>query len=176
MEGDFLVSIITPVYNGDKYLKTYFEQIEALTFKNIEIIIVNDGSTDKSSEIIIEYAKNDKRIRYINKLENAGVSQARNDAIDVASGKWLFFFDCDDTFDKNIISNCIDTVDNENDTVCYNYASVRKNGEIAVHEFSYDCSVYSKLDKYDLISHSLGTTISEMKDYIAGKRTMRAGK
>lgn len=169
MTENFLVTIITPVYNGAKYLKSYFEQIASLTYKKIEIIIVNDGNEDDSSDIILKYAQKDTRIRFIDKKGNAGVSQARNDALKVANGTWIFFFDCDDTFESDIVSSCVDLVNDVTDTVCYNYASVRKNGEIGQHEFSYGNDIYSKQDKHDLLSYSFGTFMSDLRAYIPGK-------
>lgn len=86
-----LVTIITPIYNGEKYLMRYFAQIEAIGYKNLQIIIVNDGSKDKTSEIVKKYAEKDSRIEFIDKKTNEGVSSARNDALKIAKGKFCFF-------------------------------------------------------------------------------------
>ena len=76
-----LVTIITPVYNGEKYLQRYFAQINAIGYKNLQIIVVNDGSKDETSEIVQKYAEEDSRIEFIDKKVNEGVSSARNDAL-----------------------------------------------------------------------------------------------
>lgn len=92
---DDLISIIVPVYNVEKYLKKCVESIINQTYKNIEIILVDDGSSDKSGDICDEYKKLDNRIRVYHK-ENGGLSDARNYGIDKANGKYICFVDSDD--------------------------------------------------------------------------------
>ena len=139
-----LVTIITPIYNGEKYLERYFTQIEAIDYENLQIIVINDGSKDKTSEIVKKYANVDSRIEFIDKRTNEGVSSARNDALKMARGKFCFFFDCDDTFETQIVEKCVSKVKADTDTVCYNYASVRRDGNVSKHEFSYRKCVYKK--------------------------------
>ncbi len=93
-----LFSIIIPVYNTEKYLKECLDTIINQTHKDIEIIIVNDGSTDNSINIIRQYAEQDKRIIIIDQ-ENKGLSEARNAGITAASGDYLIFIDSDDYID-----------------------------------------------------------------------------
>ena len=80
------VSIIVPVYNVENYLQRCLDSILNQTYKDYEFLLVNDASTDRSGEICAEYARKDKRIRYICKTENAGVSSARNDALRMVRG------------------------------------------------------------------------------------------
>lgn len=177
MKGECLVTIITPVFNGEKYLDRYFENIDKLTYRNLQIIVVNDGSADASAKKISEYASQDRRILFLDKHINEGVSCARNDALDNAKGKFIFMFDCDDTFEPDIISSCINTVKSDTETVAYNYASVRRSGDIAKHEFSYAVGDYSGKEIVDrILPHSFGTSIEEVKEYLKGRRTMRQGK
>lgn len=172
-----LVTIITPIYNGEKYLKRYFAQINAIGYKDLQILVVNDGSKDKTSEIVQKYAEEDSRIEFIDKKVNEGVSSARNDALKRAKGVFCFFFDCDDTFDAQIIEKCVAKVKSDTDTVCYNYASVRKNGSIAEHEFSYLKRQYNKKEILkQVLPNSFGTSIADLKEYLSGKRGMRQGK
>lgn len=172
-----LVTIITPIYNGEKYLIRYFEQLNAIRYKNLQIIVVNDGSKDKTSEIVQKYAEEDNRIEFIDKKLNEGVSSARNDALKRAKGTFCFFFDCDDTFDAQIVEKCVAKVKSNTDTVCYNYASVRRNGSIAKHEFSYLKHQYNKKDILEqILPRSFGTSIADLKGYLSGKRGMRQGK
>ena len=89
------VSIITPVYNAEKYLRQAIESVLSQTFTDWELIIVDDGSTDNSNKICREYAIKDRRIRIIEKT-NGGVSCARNAALDVSEGEYIFFLDADD--------------------------------------------------------------------------------
>ena len=90
-----LVSLIIPVFNAEKYLRRCLNSAMQQTFSDMEIILVNDGSTDTSLEICREYEKMDSRFRIINK-ENTGVSDSRNRAIDAAKGRYLQFMDSDD--------------------------------------------------------------------------------
>lgn len=89
------VSIIVPIYNVEEYLPKCLETLIQQTLKEIEIILINDGSKDKSLEICLEYAKKDKRIRVIDKV-NEGVSVARNVGIELAEGEYIGFVDPDD--------------------------------------------------------------------------------
>lgn len=89
------VSIIVPVYNVEKYIEKCIMSLTAQSLDDIEIIIVDDGSTDKSISIVEEYAKNDNRIR-IYKKENGGLSDARNYGLKIATGKYIAFLDSDD--------------------------------------------------------------------------------
>ncbi|MBE6753516.1 MAG: glycosyltransferase [Ruminococcaceae bacterium] len=89
------VSIIVPVYNTGEYLRPCLDSALAQTLEDIEIICVNDGSTDHSPDILAEYAAADRRVRIINK-PNGGLSSARNAGIDAAVGEYIYFFDSDD--------------------------------------------------------------------------------
>ena len=97
-----LISVVIPVYNVEKYLSKCLESIINQTYKNIEIICVNDGSEDNCSKILSEYKKRDNRIKIINK-ENGGLSSARNAGIDISTGKYITFIDSDDYIDEDCI-------------------------------------------------------------------------
>lgn len=90
-----LVSVIVPVYNSEKYIRRCIESIINQSYKNIELILINDGSTDNSSEICKEYSRSDNRIRVID-TENSGPSAARNIGIENSKGSFIFFIDSDD--------------------------------------------------------------------------------
>lgn len=90
-----LISVIVPVYNVEKYLARCVDSIIAQTYSNLEIILVDDGATDRSGLICDEYAQKDSRIRVIHK-ENGGLSDARNAGLDVANGELIGFIDSDD--------------------------------------------------------------------------------
>lgn len=94
------ISVIVPVYNVEKYLRRCLDSVINQTLKDIEIICVDDGSTDSSFEILKEYAKEDGRIQLIQK-ENGGLSSARNAGIRVAKGEYIGFVDSDDWIDPN---------------------------------------------------------------------------
>lgn len=90
-----LISIIVPVYNVEKYLPQCLDSIMVQTYTNLEIILVDDGSTDNGGHICDEYAKSDSRIKVIHK-QNAGLSAARNLGLDIAHGEYIGFVDSDD--------------------------------------------------------------------------------
>lgn len=89
------ISVIIPIYNVEEYLEVSLESILKQSFKDIEVICVNDGSTDKSLDILNSYAKNDSRIKIINQ-KNQGASISRNNALKHVSGEYIYFFDADD--------------------------------------------------------------------------------
>lgn len=99
-----LVSIIVPVYNVEKYLKKCIQSIINQTYKNLEIILVDDGSSDNSGKICDEFAQKDNRIKVIHKT-NGGLSDARNAGLDVMSGEWVSFIDSDDFVSPYYIEN-----------------------------------------------------------------------
>lgn len=101
MEKD-LISVIIPVYNVEKYLKNCLDSVINQTYKNIEIILVDDGSTDNSGKICDEYAQKDLRIKVIHK-ENGGLSDARNVGIEQSIGKYITFIDSDDDIDTGYV-------------------------------------------------------------------------
>lgn len=107
------ISVIVPVYNMEKYISECLDSVLQQTLTDIEVIVINDGSTDASLKIIQEYQKNDNRIIIINK-ENAGVGAARNDGIKVATGEFLAFMDPDDMYVGNeALFHCYETAKRE---------------------------------------------------------------
>ena len=90
LEKQELLSVIVPIYNVEAYLSRCLDSIINQTYRNLEIICVDDGSTDQSGAMADEYAKKDRRIKVIHK-ENGGAPSARNVAIDLAKGKYLYF-------------------------------------------------------------------------------------
>lgn len=98
---DELLSIVVPVYNVERYLDNTITHIINQTYKNLEIILVDDGSKDSSGKICDKYAESDSRIKVIHK-ENGGSSTARNKGIEAATGKYIGFLDADDTADETM--------------------------------------------------------------------------
>ena len=91
-----LVSVVMPAYNSEKYISEAIESILSQTFKDFEFIIIDDGSSDRTWEIIQEYAKKDERIRCVKNEKNLNVSQTRNKGIDLSRGKYIVWADSDD--------------------------------------------------------------------------------
>ena len=98
------ISIIIPVYKAEKYLYSCLDSILPQTFTDFEVLLIDDGSPDRSGEICEEYAKKDARIRVFHK-ENGGVSSARNVGLREAKGDWIMFIDSDDTVDADYIEH-----------------------------------------------------------------------
>lgn len=99
-----LISVIVPIYNVECYLKTCIDSIVNQTYSNLEIILVDDGSPDKSPEICDEYAKNDSRVKVIHQ-ENGGLAHARNVGIAKSSGEYLTFIDSDDYVSNDYVES-----------------------------------------------------------------------
>lgn len=122
-------SIIIPVYNSEKTIARLFESIIKQKFIDYEIIIINDGSTDSSENIILEYKNKFYRFQYI-VTKNNGVSVARNEGLKKAMGRYILFADADDYFEPNAflkIYNHIQT--NNSNLLCFNYYNVSLNNE-----------------------------------------------
>lgn len=90
-----LISIIIPVYNAESYIRRCIESVLSQTYKEIQVILINDGSTDNTLSILEEYSRSDSRIQLINK-DNSGVSKTRNIGIDISDGEYIGFVDADD--------------------------------------------------------------------------------
>ena len=117
-----IVSIIIPVYNAEHYLEDILNDLILQTYQKIEIIIINDGSKDGSSDIIREYARKDNRIQYV-LTENGGPSRARNLGLSIAQGDYIRFIDADDRLPLNSIQNMVNAIERntEADIVIGNY-------------------------------------------------------
>lgn len=106
--GEPMVSIIVPVYNGERSIERCLRSIQNQSYKNIEVLVVNDGSTDHTEKVIKKYAGNDARFRCIKK-ENSGVSDSRNIAMAQAKGEYFQFVDCDDWLVKQATEELVRT-------------------------------------------------------------------
>lgn len=104
-----IISVIVPVYNIEKYIESCIKSIVEQTYKNLEIILINDGSTDKSRSICDEWKKKDKRIKVIHQ-ENQGLSAARNIGIKKAKGEYILFVDGDDIIANTMIQFLLETM------------------------------------------------------------------
>ncbi|MDR2772544.1 MAG: glycosyltransferase [Elusimicrobiota bacterium] len=122
MNNSYLISIIVPVYNVEKYLSQCLENLIFQTYKNLEIIIVDDGSTDNSCLIYKQYASNDNRIKII-KQENMGLAEARNVGVKQAQGEYIHFMDSDDYINLDYYEKMINAAVNSNaDMTCSGFS------------------------------------------------------
>ncbi len=138
-----LISVIIPVYNVEEYIEKCLRSIINQTYNNLEIIVVNDGSTDNSGKIISEIAKEDERIIIIEQ-ENCGVVTARNKGIETATGVYVAFVDADDWIESDMYEKMLAAI-HEVDLVCTSYVVHTGDKEI----IQYD---YSKCGEYELNS------------------------
>ena len=121
-----LVSVIVPVYNVEKYLNKCVDSIVNQTYKNLEIILVDDGSPDNCPQMCDDWAEKDSRIKVIHK-ENGGVSSARNTGLDKANGEYISFIDSDDYIDKDMFKTLLDKDYSSYDLVEYGFTSDKKS-------------------------------------------------
>ena len=116
--NDKLVSVIIPAYNIEDYIGRCLDSVLSQTYKNLEIIIVDDGSSDRTGEILDDYKKKDQRIRVIHK-ENGGVSSARNTGIEAAKGDYIGFIDGDDLAEPELFKTLMKLLNEENADIAH---------------------------------------------------------
>jgi len=122
-----ILSVIVPVYNVEQYLAECLDSILAQSLKNIEIICINDGSTDSSENILKKYSEQDSRIIIISQ-KNKGISEARNVGARAAKGKYIFFMDSDDTIEQNAFELCVNDMEKRSlEYLCFNVIGFGKN-------------------------------------------------
>lgn len=131
-----MVSIIIPTHNRDKYIRECILSVLKNSFQDFEIIVVDDGSTDKTNEIVKKIK--DPRIRLI-KQKRLGPGPARNKGIDLAKGEYLFFLDSDDTINQDTLAVLVKNIQN-NDIVIGNYKIIYDNGEVEEFINPDDCN------------------------------------
>lgn len=163
---DKKISIIIPVYNAEKFIKRCLESVIDQTYKNLEIICVDDGSKDDSSKIIKKMAEKDKRIILI-KQENQGVSIARNRAIENSNGEYIMFLDSDDFMDKNMCEIMIKSIDRlKVDVVRCNYKRVFEDGVEFNNKYN-NLPLEHKFSKEEIIKELLPEFIrGNIKSYL----------
>lgn len=152
-----LISVIVPVYNVEKYLERCVDSLLAQTYKNLEIILVDDGSTDRSGEICDKYRLCDDRIIVVHK-ENGGLSSARNAGLEIASGEYIGFIDSDDWVDKkmyevllqNLVIHNADISDVDSITIDHYGFIENKEERIDVKDGQNMLKDYFILDKYSV--------------------------
>lgn len=133
--NDLKVSIIVPIYNVEKYLKKCLDSIKDQTYKNFEVLMINDGSLDGSREICKSYLS-DKRFKLIDQ-KNEGLSGARNTGLDNAKGDCILFVDSDDWIDRNCLEECVKEMDlNKSEVILFPYIKENKTSSIIVKLFS----------------------------------------
>jgi len=145
MENNPRLSIIVPIYNAEKYIDNCMRSIYDQTFTDYEIILVNDGSSDKSGEICRKYQESDPRVTYIEK-ENGGAGSARNAGMDSARGRYLAFPDADDSFEPEMYADLYALAESGDYDVVFSGVNyyVRRDGEL----------VYSRTQNIKALSYT----------------------
>ncbi len=147
-----LVSVIVPVYNSEKYIRRCIESIINQSYKNIEIILINDGSTDNSGQICDTYALNDNKIRVIH-TKNNGPAAARNIGIKNSKGSFIFFIDADDFIENNALNLLIENYhQHKADIIVGDFNKIKNDNSV-----SEDNSVFSSsklLTKKDIVDYA----------------------
>ncbi|MTT32159.1 glycosyltransferase [Terrilactibacillus sp. BCM23-1] len=157
-----LVSVIIPIYNKEKYLNDCIKSVVKQDYKNLELILVNDGSSDNSEEIINWWLLKDTRIKYI-KQKNSGVSVARNNGVTNSNGEYVFFLDADDFLEKDAIQKLVEhTNKNTIDIVIGNHYEQEKGGYVKNNKFQ------NKLFRSD----ELRLLENKLEFFISGSRSL----
>lgn len=149
--GKPLVSIIVPVYNREKIIERCISSLQTQSYEHIEILIVNDGSSDHTVDVCTRLCINDQRVRLINK-ENGGVSSARNLGIREAQGEYIMFLDSDDTYEKDTVKEMVNYADEETLCIC-GFLDIKKNHKSKVYIYAdepvtvYDSDYYFDMDR-----------------------------
>lgn len=128
-----LVSIVMPAYNCAGFISESIDSVLAQTYKNWELIVVNDCSTDNTRSIVESFVENDKRIRLINNITNSGVAATRNNAIKAAKGQYVAFLDSDDIWFENKLEMQVSKLSNSpmNAVACHtSYLRIDEKGKI----------------------------------------------
>lgn len=120
-KGNTFISVIIPVFNGETFAEKYIKSVLKQDYKNLEIIIINDGSSDNTEEILNNLAKCDNRIKIITHKVNQGVSCARNSALDLAQGEYIQFVDCDDEVVDGIYDELAEVLLLKPDMIIFDY-------------------------------------------------------
>lgn len=136
--NDVLVTVIIPIYNAEKYVSKLIENLRLQTFSNAEYIIVNDGSTDQTDDVVTSRLEtlSDSRFRYVKK-ENEGVSVARNFGIQIAEGEYIIFVDGDDEFSNDFIEYYYDAiVKSQADIEFFNFSVLYPQKNIQIQNYA----------------------------------------
>ncbi len=162
-----LISVIIPIYNTEKYLERCIESALTQTYKNIEIICINDGSNDNSQAILEEFSKTDSRIKIVTQ-KNQGQSVARNNGVKISTGEFIFFLDSDDAIHKRCLELLISAIDEFKTQIAFNtgIAKLKTNSDETISDIKAQCienpleklvtnkrfaSPWNKLYKRDLV-------------------------
>lgn len=151
------ISVVVPVYNVEEFLESCIKSILAQTYKNLEILLLDDGSTDSSGKVCDEYAKKDNRIKVIHK-KNEGISATRNLGIKISTGEYLVFIDSDDYITKDFCEILYNNLKNTNsDISIVSYCVVDENKKVI-----YDAAKKTGLQDDQIVIYKSSAIIKEL--------------
>lgn len=157
------ISIIIPMYNSEEYISQCLKSVVSQTYKNIEILVVNDGSKDKSLEIVDQFAKNDSRIKVITQ-KNQGLSSARNTGLKYKTGEYVLFLDSDDWIDKETCENTLNTLnETDSDVVMWAYTREYSNKSKVSKYFGEDPITWKSGEQKLIHRRMIGPVNGELK-------------
>ena len=143
-------SIVIPVYNTEKYVSKALESLKNQTYKDIEVVIVNDGSTDNSESVILDFKKSNPSFNLVyKKNENAGPSTARNTGIDLATGDYICFLDSDDSYDVHLFEEIDKMISKDTEIIYFGYNDYSESGEL-LDKFTDDFKYFDNLSGIEL--------------------------
>lgn len=169
------VSVVVPIYNVEDYLNKCVNTIVNQTYKNLEIILVDDGAKDNSGALCDKWAEKDDRIKVVHK-ENGGLSSARNAGMDVATGDYIMFEDSDDWLEVELIEKCVERITKDSsDLVIFGYKKVDEQGE-NLGEFTFGNNTINKEDLTDqlfqrIVEMSFGYAWNKLYDFNVIKKS-----
>ena len=150
-----LVSVILPSYNVDKYISKCLNSILTQTFQELEVLVVDDESTDNTKSIALDFAKNDERVRIIEQ-RHAGPSEARNTGIKNAYGKYIIFIDPDDWIESSMLEDMVNLAEKHNADIVIGGVCVEYEDEGRTENFSFQEKVFfSDKDNFGLLFWNL---------------------
>ncbi|WP_346684016.1 glycosyltransferase family 2 protein [Anaerostipes butyraticus] len=151
-----LISIIVPVYNTEKYLEQCLDSVCNQTYQYLEIIVINDGSTDRSDKILEKYTRKDTRIKVITQ-KNRGLSAARNVGLEYSSGEYIMFLDSDDWIDNTTCDIAIEMIGStRSDVVFWSYVREYANRSKPVYLFDQKIHIWDEKEIYKLYQQTIG--------------------
>lgn len=163
-----MITVIIPVYNVEKYIKQCLDTVVGQTYTDLEIILVDDGSTDKSGYICDEYASIDNRIKVIHK-QNGGLSSARNVALDIAKGEFIAFVDSDDYLNLCAFEKCIKKLHETKADICMFSHFITNGIEHREHKLVLEREFYNQVEVRNIIYPKLfgsTETDSELEGFV----------
>lgn len=165
-----LVSIITPSYNSEKFISETIKSVQSQTYQNWEMIIVDDFSTDKTVEIVKQFAKADNRIKLVLLDKNSGPAIARNKGIESISGRYMTFLDADDIWFPDFIENSIQAI--KTTEIHFVFSSYKRSDEALNFVYS-DFIVPQKVTYFDILkTNSISCLTAFIDIQVLGKKAM----